>query len=147
MKILVSSCLLGKNVRYDGKNNLIDHKIFQENQIFPICPEVDGGLPTPRPPSEIVKDKIINIHGEDVSKFFQNGANLALSLAKKQGIKIAILKSKSPSCGKDKIYDGSFSKKLISGDGLTAKILKENGIKVFDETELDKAREYIKNLI
>jgi len=147
VKILVSSCLLGKNVRYDGKNNLIDHKIFQENQIFPICPEVDGGLPTPRPPSEIVKDKIINIHGEDVSKFFQNGANLALSLAKKQGIKIAILKSKSPSCGKDKIYDGSFSKKLISGDGLTAKILKENGIKVFDETELDKAREYIKNLI
>ncbi len=147
MKILVSSCLLGKNVRYDGKNNLIDHKIFQENQIFPICPEVDGGLPTPRPPSEIVKDKIINIHGEDVSKFFQNGANLALSLAKKQGIKIAILKSKSPSCGKDKIYDGSFSKKLISGDGLTAKTLIENGIKVFDETELDEAREYIKNLI
>ena len=147
MKILVSSCLLGKNVRYDGKNNLIDHKIFQENQIFPICPEVDGGLPTPRPPSEIVKDKVINIHGEDVSKFFQNGANLALSLAKKQGIKIAILKSKSPSCGKDKIYDGSFSKKLISGDGLTAKTLKENGIKVFDETELDEAREYIKNLI
>jgi len=147
VKILVSSCLLGKNVRYDGKNNLIDHKIFQENQIFPICPEVDGGLPTPRPPSEIVKDKIINIHGEDVSKFFQNGANLALSLAKKQGIKIAILKSKSPSCGKDKIYDGSFSKKLISGDGLTAKTLIENGIKVFDETELDEAREYIKNLI
>jgi uncharacterized protein YbbK (DUF523 family) len=146
VKILVSSCLLGRNVRYDGKNNFIDHKIFKEHQIFPICPEVDGGLATPRAPSEIIKDRVINIEGEDVTRFFQNGADYALSLAKKHNIKIAILKSKSPSCSKEIVYDGSFSKKLIPGEGITAKLLKQNGIKVFDETELDFAYSFIQDI-
>ena len=146
VKILVSSCLLGKNVRYDGKNNFIDHKIFKEHQIFPVCPEVEGGLPTPRAPSEIVENRVINIDGEDVTEFFQRGANYALSLAKKHNIKVAILKSKSPSCSKEMIYDGNFSKKLIPGEGITAKLLKQNDIKVFDETELDYAYSFIQNI-
>ncbi|RUM65713.1 MAG: DUF523 domain-containing protein [Sulfurospirillum sp.] len=144
MKILVSSCLLGRNVRYDGKNNYIEHEIFEKNQIFPICPEVDGGLPTPRAPSEIIGDKVINIDGEDVSDFFQKGANYALLIAKKHNIKVAILKSKSPSCSNNMVYDGTFSKRLVPKMGVTAKLLEKNGIKVFNENELEEALIYLR---
>ncbi len=143
MKILISSCLIGKKVRYDGKDNLIDLTPLEDFELIPICPEVDGGLPTPRIPSEILENRVINKIGEDVTKEFQNGANIALNLAKKYNIKIAILKSNSPSCSNSLIYDGTFSKRLVKGMGITAKLLVDNGIKVFNENEIDSIKNFI----
>lgn len=139
-KILVSACLLGIPCRYDGKskpdNRVIALSKFYE--LIPTCPEVEGGLETPRIPCEIVADKVIRRDGKDVTESYKSGAQFALSLAKKNDCKIAILKAKSPSCGKDYIYDGTFSKTLIRGDGVCAKLLKENKIIVLteDETEI-----------
>ncbi len=138
-KLLISACLLGKKVKYNGGDNLIDLSILQDLvEFIPCCPEVDGGLPTPRPPSEIQGDKVVNIHSKDVTKEFHKGANIALSLAKKHNIKYALLKSKSPSCSNSYIYDGTFSTKLIKGKGVTTKLLEANGVKVFSEDEVDE---------
>lgn len=152
-KLLISSCLLGENVRYDGKiKKCMDplfYEIIKSSQVFPICPEVDGGLPTPRAPSEIVSLnplKIVNNKGEDVTFFFENGAKKALQICKKNKIKVAILKSKSPSCSNSLIYDGTFSGNLIKGEGITAKLLRENNIKVFNENELEALLECLKNI-
>ena len=140
MKILVSSCLLGENVRYDGTNNLIDDPNFKElikdHQIIPFCPEVQGGLPTPRDPAEIQNGKVLTKKGENVSKAFYLGALKALEVCETEEITIALLKAKSPSCGNDNIYDGSFQSKLIEGSGIAAALLIENGIKVFNEKQL-----------
>lgn len=143
MNILISSCLLGNNVKYNGKNNsILDNKFIQKLQklemLIPICPEVDGGLSTPRIPVEIKNGLAINKDGEDETLFFQKGAKKALDIAKKYNVKYAILKAKSPSCGSGLIYDGSFSKKLINGDGITTKVLKDAGILVFSDNELEK---------
>ncbi len=152
-KLLISSCLLGENVRYDGKiKRCMDplfYEIIKNSQIFTVCPEVDGGLPTPRDPSEIVSLnplKIVNSKGKDVTSFFEKGAKKALKVCKKHKIKVALLKSKSPSCSNNFIYDGTFSKKLIKGEGVTAKLLRENGIKVFNENELIDLLEYLKKI-
>ena len=132
-KILVSACLLGVNCKYDGGNNYskeIDE--FLENyDVIPICPEIMGGLPTPRVPSEIVGDKVLSRDGHDVTKEFEKGAVECLYLAKKYNVKKALLKAKSPSCGNGIIYDGTFTKTIVDGDGFTTKLLKENGIEVF----------------
>ena len=139
-KILVSACLLGRLCRYDGRQvpckeviQLKDRYDFVE-----VCPEVMGGLPTPRIPSERVNDKVINKAGIDVSVNYKKGAEIALELCKKHGIKIALLKEKSPSCGSRGIYDGSFGGVLIPGEGVTAELLRKNGIKVYGESEVDK---------
>lgn len=138
-KLLISACLLGKKVKYNGGDNLIDLSKLQDLvEFIPCCPEVDGGLPTPRAPSEVQGDKVVNIHGKDVTKEFQKGANIALFLAKQHNIKYALLKSKSPSCGNDYIYDGTFSTKLIQSKGITARVLEAGGIKVFNENEIDE---------
>lgn len=141
MKILVSSCLLGENVRYDGTNNKISSKLFElilnNNEIFSFCPEVEGGLQTPRVPAEVVNTRVLTKEGIDVTNFFIKGAKQALALCKKEGITVALLKAKSPSCGNSKIYDGSFSSLLIKGSGITTKLLNQNGIKVFNEEELE----------
>jgi uncharacterized protein YbbK (DUF523 family) len=139
-KILISACLLGENVKYDGSNNSIlknsfIQKLLNLNMLIPICPEVEGGLSTPRVPVEIIDNKAINQIGEDKTLFFQNGAQKALSLCKKHNIKYAILKFRSPSCGSDQIYDGTFSHTLINGDGICAKLLKQNGISIFTENK------------
>lgn len=110
-----------------------------------ICPEVEGGLPTPRVPVEIKNARAINKNNEDKTIFFQNGAKKALDLAEKYNIKYAILKAKSPSCGSNYIYDGSFSKKLVQGDGITAKMLKSKGIEIFTEDELEKLEKILFN--
>ncbi|AXX95062.1 MULTISPECIES: DUF523 domain-containing protein [Arcobacter] len=161
MKILVSSCLLGEDVRYDGNNSSIafDPKfpfslkelfmdILCENEIYSFCPEVAGGLPIPRISAEIVKnDKpfiVKNQEGLDVTINFLLGAKKALDICKEENIKVALLKSKSPSCGNKEIYDGTFSSNLINGQGLTAKLLEENGIKVFNENELKELNKFIK---
>lgn len=138
-KILVSACFLHEGYKYSGGAN-INQKIIElaeKYEFILICPEVFGGLPTPRPASEIVGDKVLSIKGKDVTINFTRGANKALELAKTNGCSKAILKSKSPSCGKGFIYDGSFSHKIIEGNGIAAKLLIENGITVYTEDELE----------
>ena len=146
MNILVSSCLMGENVRYDGNNNKIDalQSILHPHTLFSFCPEVEGGLTTPRPPAEIKNQHVMTIDNENVTKAFINGAHKTLELCQTNQIKVALLKAKSPSCGNIQIYDGSFSSKLIKGQGITAKLLIQNGIKVFNEQELTAFFEYIK---
>lgn len=153
-KILVSACLIGQKVRFDAKDCLQSHPAFQqwirEGKVVAICPEMAGGLPTPRPPSEIEPGKnaqdvlnrkgaVLSIQGEDVSGEYIRGAEKALDLAKKNNIRVAILKARSPSCGSKQVYDGTHSKSLVDGMGVTAKLLSDNGIAVFDETEIDLA--------
>lgn len=134
-KILVSACLMGKNCRYDGKNSLKNEilQLQKEFILIPICPEVDGGMSTPRLPSERKGNQVVNQIGEDNTFYFHDGAKHALEIAKKEHIRYAILKSKSPSCGKNKIYDGTFSSKLTDGDGVLVEYLKKEGIKILDE--------------
>ena len=136
--ILVSACLLGYNCKYNGKNNKNEKVLgyIKNKHVIPICPEVFGDLPTPRLPSEIKGDKVINKRGRDVSNNFIKGANKALEIAKKLNIKKALLKQKSPSCGCGKIYDGNFTNTIINGDGITTRILKENNIEVITEEDL-----------
>ena len=150
-KVLISSCLLGENVKYNGGNNSIINNPFiqflkSQNLLVSVCPEVEGGLPIPRIPVEIKNNRAINRIGEDKTKEFNHGAKIALKKSIKNGIEMAILKSRSPSCGATKVYDGSFSNKLIYGDGISAKLLKENGISIFTEEELEEAQKYWKNL-
>lgn len=101
-----------------------------------ICPEVWGGLTTPRDPSEVLGDKVFSNKGKDVTENFKRGAEETLKLAKKFGIKKALLKAKSPSCGSGKIYDGTFSRTIVDGYGITAKLLKENGIEIISELDI-----------
>lgn len=134
--ILVSACLCGVNCKYNGKNNLNEEmlELLKKGEVLLVCPEQMGGLETPRNPSEI---KIINNEvkvfmkdGRDVTENYKKGAEEVLRLAKELNIKKAILKKKSPSCGCGEIYDGTFTDKLISGNGITAALLLENGIEV-----------------
>ena len=138
--ILVSACLFGVNCRYDGmsKPNEKVLKLKERYNCILVCPEVSGGLPIPRLPSEIVGDKVIMCDGTDVTAQYSKGAHLALKTAKENDCKIAVLKSRSPSCGKGQIYDGTYTKTLINGNGVTADLLIANGITVLDETELNK---------
>ena len=139
-KLLVSSCLLGKNCKYNGKNNYQPNieNLHLYYDIYEVCPEVDGGLPTPRDPSEIIGDKVMSIKGNDNTPFYNKGALHALEVCKKYNIKKALLKQKSPSCGSKIIYDGTFTSTVIKGDGVTSKLLKDNGIEVFDEDDIEQ---------
>lgn len=137
-KILVSACLLGVNCKYDGENN-INEKVLEyikDKEVIPICPEIYGGLKTPRTPSEILKDKVMTKDNIDVTKEYRKGAEETLYLAKLFNVKKALLKAKSPSCGNKEIYDGTFTKNKIKGMGITAKLLKENGIEILSEEEI-----------
>lgn len=138
MNILISACLLGVNCRYDATGKEIPEleELMSKHTLIPVCPEQLGGLSTPRSPSEIKGDFVINKEGVDVTEEFIKGAEETLKIAKIYNCKYAILKEKSPSCGSEKIYDGTFSKTIIDGDGFAAKLLKENGIKVIGETEI-----------
>ena len=142
-KILISACLVGINCKFNGENNLLNKDVLDEiskrYHLLFVCPEVYGGLSTPREPAEMKNGAVIcKFSGKDVSKNFKNGAEICLKIAKLNGCKKAILKSKSPSCGSGQIYDGSFSKRLILGDGITAKLLKENEILVYSEEEIGR---------
>ena len=138
-KILISACLVGDNVKYDGKNNKSDkiERLLEKYELVPFCPEVEGGLSIPRKPSERVKDRVKMEGGRDVTHQFEDGAEKALNICLYLGIKIAILKENSPSCGSHNIYDGSFSHKLIPGEGVTTELLKKKGITVLNEDEID----------
>ena len=139
-KVLISACLAGINCKVNGENNLLDSGILDEiskkYHLLFVCPEVFGGLGTPREPAEMKDGLVVTKTAKDVSENFINGAKICLKIAKLNGCKKAILKARSPSCGSGQIYDGSFSKKLIFGDGVAAKLLKENGILVFSEDEI-----------
>ncbi|AZO85122.1 purine-nucleoside phosphorylase [Stutzerimonas stutzeri] len=151
-KILVSRCLLGHRVRYDGGASGPFDQLQQwldEGRIVPLCPEVAGGLPTPRAAAEIPGGQgaqvldgqaaVITTEGEDVSAQFLSGAYQALELVQKHGIRIAVLKANSPSCGNHLTYDGTFSGVKVDGEGVTAALLKRHGVQVFSEVELPQA--------
>lgn len=136
-------------MRYDAKLKSYDIGLLNKDNIELIacCPEVDGGLPIPRASSEIQPDgKVINSLGVDVTKAFSEGANQALNLVKYYDIQVAILKAKSPSCSNALIYDGTFSGILTKGKGITVRLLEAQGIKVFDETEIEEALRYLSDL-
>lgn len=148
-RILISACLLGVPVRYDGRSvPVADPGIARwqkEGRLVPFCPETAGGLPVPRPPAEIrggtgtdVLDRRASVvtRESDVTGAFVRGAEAALALCREQGITLALLKEKSPSCGTRYIYDGTFTKTLISGRGITAALLGNHEISVFSETEI-----------
>ncbi|MDD2059835.1 DUF523 domain-containing protein [Pseudomonas sp. GD03860] len=151
-KVLVSACLLGQPVRYDGRSSGHPDLLQQwqgEGRIVPLCPEVAGGLPTPRPPAEIPggqggavlegEAQVITVGGEDVTAQFVAGAQLALELVRKHGIRIAVLKAGSPSCGNQLTYDGTFSGTKVAGEGVTTALLRREGVLVFSELELEAA--------
>lgn len=138
--ILVSACLVGINCKYNGKNNYNDKILLlsKKYNFILICPEYFGGLSIPRNPSEVLNDKVVSIDGKDVTKEYQLGALKALNLAKTYNCKKALLKEKSPSCGIDKIYDGTFTHTLINKSGITAQLLMDNDIEVYKESEIDE---------
>lgn len=137
MKIACSACLCGIKCRYDGRSNTVLKlkELYDKGEVLPICPEVLGGLDTPRCPSEIVCGKVINTLKEDNTDFFNQGAIKALEILRNNRIKLVVLKEKSPSCGTNYIYDGTFSGKVIKGMGVAAKLFKENGIDVISDEE------------
>lgn len=138
MNILVSACLLGINCRYDGDSKFMDQlKVLKDkHNLIPICPEIYGGMKTPRPPSEIIGDRVLSKTGEDVTDYFKKGAKETLKLAKFFDCQLAILKERSPSCGYGRIYDGSFSGRLVDGNGVSADLLAKNGIKIIGESSI-----------
>jgi uncharacterized protein YbbK (DUF523 family) len=159
-KILVSACLVGERVRYNGLVKSFEGHVLESwdrrGWVVAICPEVAGGLSVPRPRSEISggdgvqvlngHKKVINFNGQDVTKYFLDGAQKALEIASSSGIRLAILKEGSPSCGSGYIYDGSFTGIKKPGKGVAAALLEENGIRVFSEREIPEAEKFIKTL-
>jgi uncharacterized protein YbbK (DUF523 family) len=159
-KVLVSACLIGENVRFNKRVKIYENSRLGDwklqGRLVPFCPEVAGGLPVPRPCSEISGQdgstvlqgyaKVMNIKGKDVTQYFLTGAQKALELACLHKIKLAVLKDGSPSCGSTYIYDGSFSGIKKPGKGITTVLLEKNSIRVFSEREIFKAVEYLKTL-
>lgn len=160
-KVLVSACLMGRKVRFDGRAKTSGHPVLErwraERRLVPHCPEIAGGLAVPRPPAEIagaagaeaVLDgaaAIVTPEGQDVTGPFVSGARAALETARSQGVRLAVLKDGSPSCGTRSVYDGSFSGEKVAGQGVTSYLLSDSGIPVFTEDEIDAAEAYLKAL-
>ena len=116
---------------------------MKEHHLIPVCPEQLGGLATPRTPAERVKDRVVTQMGEDVTAQYEKGARETAGLAELFGCRCAVLKERSPSCGNGRIYDGTFSRQLVSGDGTAAALLKERGVRIFGETEIEKLKQYL----
>jgi uncharacterized protein YbbK (DUF523 family) len=150
IKILVSSCLLGAKVRWDGGDKKSGHPVLErwvaEGRVVSACPEMLGGLGTPRPPAEIAGGRVVTPEGADVTEAFQRGAQLAADEANANGVRVAILKSASPSCGTGFVYDGTFTRTRVPGDGIATALLRECGVMIFSEEELDAAEAYITSL-
>ncbi|MFH5835393.1 DUF523 domain-containing protein [Proteiniclasticum sp. C24MP] len=137
-KLLVSACLLGEKVRYDGKGFEIGEidRLREKFELIPMCPEVLGGLSVPRDPAEIRNGLVLTVNGKDVTKNYEESAWITLDYCRRNGITKAVLKARSPSCGKDRIYDGTYSGRLIEGHGVACRLLMENGIEVYTENEI-----------
>ncbi len=155
-RILISACLLGDSVRYDGQHKLLDHPIIKNwsdaGYLLKQCPEVSGGLSIPRLPAEInAGDRdavsVLDIEGNDVTQAFELGANNTLALCLKHHIKLAVLTEGSPSCGSSKINNGEFSGTKIVGEGITTRKLRANNIKVFSHLQLEQADQYFRHVI
>ena len=138
-KILVSACLLGECCAYDGGHRFCEAvaRLGERYECVSICPESVGGLPTPRVPSERCAQRVISKDGIDVTDEYQRGAEAALALALSEKVAFAVLKAKSPSCGKGEIYDGSFTRKLVPGNGVAAELLLSRQIPVYTEKEIE----------
>ena len=136
--LLISACLLGVRCRYDGEScpNLAVEALMERYNLIPVCPEQLGGLTTPRSPSERVGGTVKTRTGEDVTGCYRRGAEQALHLAKLFSCRRALLKERSPSCGSGEIYDGTFTGTRVPGDGVTAQLLKQNGIAVYGESDI-----------
>lgn len=139
-RVLVSACLLGQPVRYDGQSKGIVSDwlsaLGAEGRVLAFCPEVAGGLPTPRPPAERQGKRVVTASGLDVTAEFDHGAELALEICQAQGIRFALLKEGSPSCGSGRIYNGRFEGVSVAGEGKTTALLRRHGIAVFSEDQL-----------
>ena len=151
IRILVSACLLGDPVRFDGRAKLVlDARLDRwaaEGRLVPLCPEVEGGLPVPRPPAERQPDgRVVDDQGVDRTEAFRLGAERAVDAARTHGCALAILKEGSPSCGVARVYDGTFTRQPLAGQGLTTERLKAEGIAVFSELELDDAERLVEVL-
>lgn len=160
VKLLMSACLVGQCCRYDAKNgtsivNKTLHNMLNTGEVYVFCPECAGGLDVPRDPAEIEpgktaadvlsgKGKVLTNKGADVTAAYLSGASQMLEKAKALGIKVAVMKERSPACGVHQVYDGTHSGKLVAGRGVTTELLIENGIAVFDETEFDEALKAVK---
>ena len=156
-KLLVSACLLGNPVRYDGKAKTLDHHglqhLLRQGRVIAFCPEVAGGLPVPRPAAEIVEGdgnaviagtaQVKTREGNDVSEYFLAGAGQALALCRQHDISTALLTELSPSCGSGRIYDGSFKRQSISASGVTTALLQQHGVKVFNQFQIDEAMNHL----
>ncbi len=138
MKIMVSACLLGRKCKYNGGDNFSEKvsAFVEGHEVISVCPEVAGGLPVPRPACEIVNGIVTDRDGNIRDKEFRTGAELCLQLAMEKKIDLAILQSRSPSCGAGRIYDGTFSGRLIEGSGVFAGLLQENGFRVMDAADV-----------
>ena len=140
--LLISACLLGVECKYSGGSNALPEETIEKlrtrYRLIPVCPETAGGLPPPRDPSERLGERVVSCRGADVTAQFKKGAEAALTLARRYGCTTALMKEHSPSCGSGLIYDGSFSGKLVKGDGCAAELLKAAGVSVVGEnvTEL-----------
>ena len=143
MKMMVSACLLGRNCKYNGGNNRTPEllRLLTGHEVTPVCPEVLGGLPTPRIPAEIVNGTVINREGASVDDAFRQGAERAMELAVKEKPDLIILQSRSPSCGVKEIYDGTFSGKLIPGRGVFAEMALQAGFRVIDVEDMGEILE------
>ena len=139
-KLLISACLIGENCKYNGGNNRLSviDSLAEKYELIPACPEQLGGLSTPRKPSEIVGDRVVNNIGDDVTAEFIRGANKTLEIAKSNGCFACLLKERSPSCGVKNIYDGNFKNKTVKGSGITTQLLKFHGFMVVSEEEVNK---------
>jgi uncharacterized protein YbbK (DUF523 family) len=146
-RVLVSACLLGKPVRYDGGSKHRDDPVLlrwqAEDRLVSCCPEVAGGLPVPRPAAEISPPAVRTRDGSDVTASFVRGAEAALEVARRYDVKMAVLKDGSPSCGSTRVYDGTFSGRSIAGSGVTTRLLERHGIRVFSEDSLEEAAAYL----
>lgn len=143
MKIMVSACLLGENCKYNGGNNYSERvAAFLEGQeVFSVCPEVMGGLPVPRVPSEILDGVVTSQDGRNVDEEFRLGARLALEKAQREKVELVVLQSRSPSCGVKQVYDGTFSGRKVPGQGVFAQLLQKNGFAVVDVEDLQEGQE------
>lgn len=140
MRLLVSACLLGLYTRYDGGHSAHEAVLAlgKHHELVPVCPEQLGGLPTPRPPCELKDGRVVSQDGQDRTAAFERGAEEALRVLKLADCQAAVLKARSPSCGKGPVYDGTFSKKLFEGEGVFAEKLRRLGIPVYDEDETER---------
>ena len=140
MTVLVSACLLGVPCRYDGqsKRHPLAQELCRRHRVIPVCGEIFGGLPTPRPPAEICGQRVVTREGADVTAAYRRGAEAVLELARLTGAEAAVLKERSPSCGSGEIYDGSFAGVRVKGDGVAAALLKAHGVEVYGESRIEE---------